>query len=184
MIGRRLVALFGVLLVSACASPPLPEPWASLSGATPSPSQPQSQRPLWPGRSLPPIGSSLLGCGERSLIGRFRMNVETGRTVWFEPIDKAPRLFQGDAEVVPTLAGLVARAVDAQARGADRVELRTDPADGHPVSVAISSSSPGPATRSARYDPSAHSERPAVRSAGLDLLGMRPPSGAQELGRF
>lgn len=78
-------------------------------------------------------------CGERTLFGRFAVDVEGGEVVTVRGLDlqgraAASALPPGE---FPTLAGLLALAADARATGADRVALVSDPDDGHPVSVEI-----------------------------------------------
>jgi hypothetical protein len=76
-------------------------------------------------------------CGERALIGTFRVTVHDHKTVAFLGLDEAGRRYQGDAGSLPTLRGLLEEAGDAAAHEADSVKVETDPADGHPVNVAI-----------------------------------------------
>jgi hypothetical protein len=76
-------------------------------------------------------------CGERSLIGRFRVTVKDHSTVAFRGLDEAGRTYQGNAGSMPTLRGFLMEAEDATTRKADSVKVETDPADGHPLNVAI-----------------------------------------------
>jgi uncharacterized protein YceK len=139
MVDRRLLAVSGLILVMSGCGTVLPQP-------TPSPTNVESSSTSTPIAEASPSGWSepaaytfILSsqCGERAMLGPFRVNVEDGTTIAFEPIDEQARLFQGPPGIMPTLAGLIARAPDARARGADRVDVISDPADGHPVSVTI-----------------------------------------------
>lgn len=78
-------------------------------------------------------------CGERALIGRFRVTVEQGRVSATEGLDDAARraLMLRMADLVPTLAKLEAEAETARKAGAEVVEVVRDPADGHPTKVTI-----------------------------------------------
>jgi hypothetical protein len=140
---RLAVALLASVLVAGCASvqPPSAPPAApsQVASASPSPSStesPPAQAIAWvePAAYTFTFESS---CGERSLIGRFRVTVEQFRTVAFQGLDEAGRRYQGDPRSMPTLSTLVKEAEAAKARGASRAEVTTDPADGHPVDVII-----------------------------------------------
>ena len=78
-------------------------------------------------------------CGERALIGRFRVAVAGGRVVRAEGLDEsAERAVQLREEgVVPTLGQLVAEARTATEDGAHLVRTDVDPVDGHPRSIRI-----------------------------------------------
>jgi hypothetical protein len=76
-------------------------------------------------------------CGERALIGIFRVTVEDHRTVAFSGVDAAGIWFHGDPGSIPTLAAILAETADAKARNASRVDVTSDPLDGHPVDVSI-----------------------------------------------
>ena len=76
-------------------------------------------------------------CGERNLIGRFRVHVEDHSTVEIERLDQAAQAFSGTAEEVPTLGALVARATEARIAGADTVTVNMDPVDRHPTEIKV-----------------------------------------------
>jgi hypothetical protein len=76
-------------------------------------------------------------CGERSLIGRFGVRVQNGKTVGMERLDASARRFQGNFDELPTLGVVLAVVADARNRGASTVKLTTDPTDGHPTHVEI-----------------------------------------------
>ena len=78
-------------------------------------------------------------CGERNLVGQFFVEVEDGEVIAVEGLDgqgqtAASVVQPGD---VPTLGDLLALVAEARSDGADKVNLVTDPTDGHPVSVEI-----------------------------------------------
>lgn len=77
-------------------------------------------------------------CGERALIGKFRVVVESGSVVEAEGLDESGRAVfdHGFGDEVPTLSGLLDRAADAEEQGADVVEVQaTD--DGRPTEIDI-----------------------------------------------
>jgi hypothetical protein len=78
-------------------------------------------------------------CGERDLIGTFRMTVVNGMVTAAEGRDEPGRrlLRQRMPHQMPTLTGLLNEARQAQRDGADVVETRVDPADGHPTKITI-----------------------------------------------
>jgi hypothetical protein len=76
-------------------------------------------------------------CGERSLIGTFRVTVRNHETLAIRGLDASAIAFPGDASEVPTLAELLQEADDARAGNASSVEVETHPVDGHPVNIAI-----------------------------------------------
>jgi hypothetical protein len=78
-------------------------------------------------------------CGERALIGRFRVEVADGTVARTEGLDEAGRraLMLRVADLIPTLGQMVAEAEAARARGADEVVIDRDPADGHPTAIRI-----------------------------------------------
>jgi hypothetical protein len=78
-------------------------------------------------------------CGERALIGRFRVEVADGIVTRTEGLDEAGRraLMLRVADLIPTLGQMVAEAEAARARGADEVVIDRDPADGHPTAIRI-----------------------------------------------
>jgi hypothetical protein len=136
--GRMVVGLLACgLALAACSSVrPLP---ATASGGLESPPL-ATAAPAQPGGWVEPSAYTFTlesGCGERSLIGMFRVTVRNHQTVEFEGIDEAGRVFQGDAGAVPTLAAILKEAEDARKGNASSVEVETDPVDGHPVTVAI-----------------------------------------------
>jgi len=77
-------------------------------------------------------------CGERSLIGKFRVVVENGSVVEADGLDESGRaLFEHGAEDdVPTLSKLLDQAATAEEEGADVVEVEaTD--EGRPTAIDI-----------------------------------------------
>jgi hypothetical protein len=76
-------------------------------------------------------------CGERDLIGTFRVAVRNHETVEFHGLDESGKAFPGDAASIPTLAGILNEAEEATSRHASSVKVETDPVDGHPMNVAI-----------------------------------------------
>jgi hypothetical protein len=76
-------------------------------------------------------------CGERALIGQFRVHVENGRTVAVEIISGYGGSGPIPPAMVPTLADLLRLAADARNAGAYEVSVLQDPTDGHPMSIAI-----------------------------------------------
>ncbi|MGP4114214.1 DUF6174 domain-containing protein [Streptomyces sp. 4N509B] len=72
-------------------------------------------------------------CGERSLIGTFRVTVEDGDVTGWEPVGEnyAPRSVE-----VPSIGDLLAEAEAARERGADSVEVETA-ADGRPTRISV-----------------------------------------------
>jgi hypothetical protein len=75
-------------------------------------------------------------CGERMLIGRFRVTVVGGRTTAFEELNDPPT-GQFRLADIPTLGDLVQEVERARTDGADTVILEVDPGDGHPVRIEI-----------------------------------------------
>lgn len=140
----RVASLVVVLLLGACSAagaPPSEEPTiepsevqATASARSPSP----SAVPEW---AEPAAYSFTLEsrCGERMLSGRFHVEVEDGAIVGVDGLDEQGRTVAASIppEDVPTLADLLALVAEARSDGADKVNLVTDPADGHPVSVEI-----------------------------------------------
>jgi Family of unknown function (DUF6174) len=131
--------LFAVVaaLCAGCATTPEPSPaTASVAAAQSLTASPTESIAAW---HEPAAYHFVLDaeCGERSLIGRFGVRVESGRTVGMERLDASARRFQGTVHELPTLAMLVATAADARNRGASTVKLTTDPTDGHPTHVEI-----------------------------------------------
>jgi hypothetical protein len=82
-------------------------------------------------------------CGERFLIGTFRITVAGGQLTKVDALDEGARnAVQGRdlaflRESVPTLQGIAAEAARMRAEGADVVEVKVDPVDGHVTSVNI-----------------------------------------------
>jgi hypothetical protein len=78
-------------------------------------------------------------CGERALIGRFQITVTNARVSRTEGLDEAGRraVMLRLANLAPTLGKLVSDADKARRNGADKVEVKTDPTDGHPTSIRI-----------------------------------------------
>ncbi|MEO3925022.1 DUF6174 domain-containing protein [Micromonosporaceae bacterium B7E4] len=77
-------------------------------------------------------------CGERPLIGRFRITVDGGEVTKAEGIGEADRRSLESTELrPPTLGQLLAELAEARRTGADVAELITDPADGHPTKIII-----------------------------------------------
>lgn len=78
-------------------------------------------------------------CGERALIGRFRVFVADGRVTRTEGLDDAARraVHLRLANLVPTLGQLVAEAQAAREDGAEVVRTDVDPVDGHPTTITI-----------------------------------------------
>ena len=78
-------------------------------------------------------------CGERALIGHFRITVEKGRVTAAVGLDEPGRqaLRTTRSDPAPTLGGLLDEVNQARDRGAAVAEVTTDPADGHPSKVTI-----------------------------------------------
>jgi hypothetical protein len=78
-------------------------------------------------------------CGERALIGRFRVAVVGGRVVRTEGLDDAAKraVKLRLANLVPTLGQLVAEAQTAREDGAAVARTDVDPVDGHPTAITI-----------------------------------------------
>ncbi len=78
-------------------------------------------------------------CGERSLIGLFRIVVQNGYVAEAEGLDESGKaLFKsGLGESIPTLEGLLEEAVEAQQVNADVLQVEFDPSDGHPTRINI-----------------------------------------------
>lgn len=81
-------------------------------------------------------------CGERALIGEFRVVVEGGSVVEVEGLDESARAMlenrSSDAvpDAVPTLSELLDQAADASEQGADAVEVQSND-DGRPTEIDI-----------------------------------------------
>ncbi len=78
-------------------------------------------------------------CGERALIGRYRITVADGKVTAAEGLDEPARRTVTDspADTIPTLGGLVDELNQARQGGAGIAELETDGADGHPTRITI-----------------------------------------------
>ena len=78
-------------------------------------------------------------CGERALIGRFRITVTNAQVSGIEPLDPdaSRELMVQLKDQVPTLGKMMADADRARRAGAAKVDVKTDPADGHPTLIAI-----------------------------------------------
>lgn len=78
-------------------------------------------------------------CGERTLIGRFRITVEQGKVTNAEGLDDSAKraLETSKSEPPPTLWQLLDELDRARQAGADAAELTTDPTDGHPTKITI-----------------------------------------------
>ena len=78
-------------------------------------------------------------CGERALIGRFRVTVVGGKVTAAEGLDEpAQRLLrQRSPEVIPTLRHLLDQVAQARQAGADVATVEHDPVDGHPTKITI-----------------------------------------------
>lgn len=77
-------------------------------------------------------------CGERSLVGRFRIEVVDGSVVAVEGLDDTGRatVDQDGADEAPTIADLLDEAATARRRGADVVVVETT-RDGRPTRITI-----------------------------------------------
>jgi hypothetical protein len=76
-------------------------------------------------------------CGERSLLGRFRVTVVGGMTTGYEALDEQAALFSGPASNVPGLGEMLRLVAEARDGGVADVSLVNDPDDGHPTEVSI-----------------------------------------------
>ncbi len=82
-------------------------------------------------------------CGERWLIGTFRVTVDNGAVTAVEGLDEPARAAVAGRDLaflreqVPTLPGLAAEAARARSAGADLVEVSVDPDAGHVTKVEI-----------------------------------------------
>jgi hypothetical protein len=81
-------------------------------------------------------------CGERALIGRFRVTVQDDKVTHVDGLDDAARraLMLRMADLVPTLRQLEAEAETARREGADVVEIERAPGDAHPTRITIDQS--------------------------------------------
>jgi hypothetical protein len=78
-------------------------------------------------------------CGERALIGRYRITVENGQVVKAEGLDEPARRTVADSppDTIPTLAQLITELNEARRTRAGVADLETDPATGHPTRITI-----------------------------------------------
>jgi len=78
-------------------------------------------------------------CGERALIGRFRITVEQGKVTKAEGLDESARraVENGPSDTAPTLRQLLDELDEARQARADVAELSADPSDGHPTKITI-----------------------------------------------
>jgi hypothetical protein len=132
-----ILFLAELVILAGCGTPFEPSPVARPSSAEQQPSVPVvAPIETWrePARYEFVVDSQ---CGERSLIGRFRVRVQDGKPIGFDRLDASARRFQGNVEELPTLAELLAAVSDARNRGASSVKLTSDPRDGHPTDVEI-----------------------------------------------
>lgn len=81
-------------------------------------------------------------CGERALLGRFRVTVQAGKVTHAEGLDDGARraLMLRMADLVPTLQQLEEQAETSRAAGADVVQIERAPEDAHPVRISIDES--------------------------------------------
>ncbi|MEU7903955.1 DUF6174 domain-containing protein [Actinoplanes sp. NPDC049118] len=81
-------------------------------------------------------------CGERALVGRFKVTVVDDKVVHAEGLDDSARraLMLRLADLVPTLKQLEAEAETARREGADVVEVERDLSDAHPTKIVIDKS--------------------------------------------
>ena len=79
-----------------------------------------------------------LSCGFRAFVGKFEVVVADGEVVEAQGIDQNARQFLQDQSVddVRTLSELLQQAADADADGADIVEVHTGE-DGHPTEITL-----------------------------------------------
>ena len=82
-------------------------------------------------------------CGERALIGRFRVTVQAGKVTATEGLDEPAKraLMLRLANLVPTLQQLEDEAQTARREGAEVVQVERAPEDAHPVRIVIDRSS-------------------------------------------
>ena len=115
----------------------VPEP-AAVPAAQPASAAPPAAKRGW---TEPPAYKFTLTstCGERALIGRFRVTVASGAVTRTEGLDDAARkaLMLRLSKLVPTLGQLLDEAATARRDGADEVVVHVDPRDGHPTSIRI-----------------------------------------------
>jgi len=77
-------------------------------------------------------------CGERPLIGTFRITVENGQVTKAEGISEADERSLESTELSPpTLGQLLDELAEARRNDAHEAELTSDPTDGHPTKIVI-----------------------------------------------
>jgi hypothetical protein len=129
-------------------------PWAvltvaliSLAGCT---KDTASKAPTWNASAPPasppawtePAGYSFVlesTCGERPLVGKFRVAVANGAVTTVDGLDTAAKrsLEVREADLVPTVGQLMTEAETAREDGAEVVQTDHDPVDGHPTLIRI-----------------------------------------------
>jgi hypothetical protein len=148
VIAARATALAVVAVVMTACSPtpdrsegPTPSPEEQTPAPTFAPSiapSPSSAAFEWkePPDYLFTLDSS---CGERALIGRFRVEVRDHVVVRVEGLNAQGRNVAAstDPSLFPTLANLMDMAVQARAAGAHEATFEFDPSDGNPTFVRI-----------------------------------------------
>jgi uncharacterized protein DUF6174 len=139
--GSGITILLGSIALVGCAPPfrPSEQPIATgsppnSSAATASAASAAANAWTEPAAYTFTLTSS---CGERALIGTFRVTVEAHVTVAFVGVDAAGKGYQSDPRTVPTIGEILREADDAKVRNASRVEVTRDPLDGRPVEVTI-----------------------------------------------
>ncbi len=122
-------ALTLALVLAACGSPGEP------GGASRAPQE--QSRVNW---DVPESYTFTLdsSCGERALIGRFKITVADGAVEAVEGLDESGRsmLDHGFDDEIPTLTELLEEAETARSEGADAVEVDRV-SDGHPTRIDI-----------------------------------------------
>lgn len=77
-------------------------------------------------------------CGERPLIGSFRITVENGQVTKAEGVGPADqRSLESTRLSPPTLGQLLDELAEARRNDAHQAELTSDPTDGHPTKIMI-----------------------------------------------
>lgn len=133
--GAAVVGLAGCVDEPASTAAPAASTPAAATNAG---GQPPGPAPAW---SEPAAYTFVLNstCGERELIGRFRIAVAAGRVTRVDaldgPAEQAVQIREG--ELAPTLAQLMVEVQTARDDGAHLVRTDVDPSDGHPTAVQI-----------------------------------------------
>jgi hypothetical protein len=124
---RFLVVAAAILPLAACTAAPPPAPLPRPVRTAPASWQE-------PARYTYVLES---GCGERPLIGRFRLTVTAGKVTTAVGLDAASRsaLTTTPQLTPPTLGQLLQQVDTARRAGAHVAKAVTDPADGHPTEV-------------------------------------------------